>query len=274
MPWLDRALWAAPLWALGLGYLVFLLAVSEVGIAAGRGARARHRTYDQASLGVIQTGVLGLLGLLLAFTYAQAADRYQNRRRLLVSEANAIGTFRLRTSFLPEADRAEADRLLARYVDLRITEESGRWDLAALRARFRESEAIHQGLWEATTRHLRTRPSTILDGLLVSSLNELIDLHTSRLTAYEDRVPGAVLGLVVLVSALALLLVGFTLGLAAQRGYIFVLALAVAVVAVAIIVVDLDRSHRGLVRTSQSALRQLQRTPATSPPSPRAPSSR
>jgi hypothetical protein len=45
-----------------------------------------------------------------------------------------------------------------------------------------------------------------------------------------------------------------------------VLVLTVAVVAVTMTVVDLDRSHRGLIRTSQTALRQLQRTMKAPPP--------
>jgi hypothetical protein len=263
---LDLALGVIPLWVLGLGYLVFLLIVCEIGIAAGRRPRARERISDQASLGMVQAGMLGLLGLLLAFTYAQAADRYQLRKRLLVQEANAIGTFWLRTDFLPAPERAEDRRLLARYVDLRVAEEGGVLDPKALQARFREAEAIHTELWTVTTRPLATRPPTVLDSLLISSLNELIDLHTSRLAAYEERVPGAVLGLVALVSALGLFLVGFSFGLADQRAPIFVLVLTVAVVAVTMTVVDLDRSHRGLIRTSQTALRQLQRTMKAPPP--------
>lgn len=265
---LDAALWVTPLWALGLGYLVVLLIAAEAGIAAGRRGRAWKGGYD--SLGVVQAGLLGLLGLLLAFTYAQAADRYQIRKRLLVQEANAIGTFWLRTDFLPEPERTEDRRLLVRYVDLRVAEEGGPADLKALQARFREAEAIHTELWAVTTRPLATRPSTLLDTLLISSLNEVIDLHTSRLAAYEERVPGVVLGLVALVSALGLFLVGFSFGLVGQRAPVFVLVLAVAVVAVGLTVVDLDRSHRGLVRTSQTALRQLQRTmKASLPPAPR-----
>jgi hypothetical protein len=266
MSWLDTALAVTPLWVLGIGYLVALLVVCEIGIVAGRRPRAREKPYDQASLGLIQAGVLGLLGLLLAFTYAQAADRYQIRKRLLVQEANAIGTLWLRTDFLPPAERAEDRRLLARYVDLRIAAEAQRLDVKALQARLREAEAIHGELWAVTTRPLATRPPTVLDSLLISALNEVIDLHTSRLASYEDRVPGAVLGLVVFVSALGLFLIGFSSGLAGQRASVFVLALAVAVVAVTLTVVDLDRSHRGLIRTSQNPLRQVQRSMKASPP--------
>lgn len=263
---LDTALVVTPLWVLGLGYLAFLVIICEIGIAAGRRARARGGAYDQASLGLIQAGLLGLLALLLAFTYAQAADRYLIRKRFLVQEANTIGTFRLRTDFLPQRERGEARRLLVRYVDLRIAREGGRADLKALQARFREAEAIHVELWAVTTRPLATRPPTVLDSLLISSLNELIDLHTSRLASYEERVPGAVLGLVAFVTALGLLVAGFAFGLADQRVPIFVLALAVAVVAVTMAVLDLDQSHRGLIRTPQTSLRQLQQTMRAAPP--------
>ena len=38
--------------------------------------------------------MLGLLGLLLGFSFAMAVGRYDLRRPLVVDEANAIGTMR------------------------------------------------------------------------------------------------------------------------------------------------------------------------------------
>lgn len=56
----------------------------------------------KGQIGGIQGAVLGLLGLLLGFTFAMAVGRYDTRRGLVLKEANAIGTTYLRASLLPD----------------------------------------------------------------------------------------------------------------------------------------------------------------------------
>src|SRR6185369_12534948 len=74
----------------------------------------------KAPIGVIQGAVLGLLGLLLAFTFSMAAERYNARRALVLNEANSVGTTYLRASLLPDAHQAPVRDLLQRYVDVRL----------------------------------------------------------------------------------------------------------------------------------------------------------
>ena len=46
--------------------------------------------------------MLGLLALLLGFTFSMAVDRFDARRAVVLEEANAIGTAYLRTQVLDE----------------------------------------------------------------------------------------------------------------------------------------------------------------------------
>ena len=54
-------------------------------------------------------GAIVMLGLLIAFTFANAYSRFEKRRDLIVSEYNAIGTAYLRLQLLP-IDRQPALR--------------------------------------------------------------------------------------------------------------------------------------------------------------------
>ena len=65
-------------------------------------------------------GLLGLLGLLLAFTFGMAGARFDQRKTLVVEEANAIGTAWLRTDLVPEPMRAQARDVLREYTHLRL----------------------------------------------------------------------------------------------------------------------------------------------------------
>jgi hypothetical protein len=96
-------------------------------LAAGAGVLlqplGRPRKDDESGSGqegYIVSAVLGLLALLLGFTFSMAADRFDARRLLVLDEANAIGTAYLRAQLLPEPHRTRTSELLVRYTDNRI----------------------------------------------------------------------------------------------------------------------------------------------------------
>jgi hypothetical protein len=218
----------------------------------------------------VQAAVLGLLALLLAFTYSQAAGRFEMRQRLLVEEANAIGTVRLRADFLPEPARSQFRQALREYTAGRVAREEARLDVAALQQQIRASEDLQGRMWSTVTGSLQGRAPTPLDALLLGELNHLIDLHTTRWAAYEYRVPAAVLLLLGLVSLLAMALMGLSFGQADRGGLLLLVVLATIIAAVALLILDLDHSHRGWTRLSQTSLEQLAR--AATPMAPASPS--
>ncbi|MEO8308709.1 MAG: hypothetical protein ABI616_11795 [Pseudomonadota bacterium] len=96
--------------------LVILVAIywgaTELGF---RLARWRGATVDEAGkshVSSLQGALLGLLALLLGFSFSMAISRYDTRRSLVLEEANAIGTTYLRAGFLPSEQGNEARRLL------------------------------------------------------------------------------------------------------------------------------------------------------------------
>lgn len=101
--------------------LLLLLACLEAGFRGGR--RAATTAGDAAGgsqLGAVQGAALGLLGLLLGFSFGGAASRFMERQRLIVREANAIGTAYLRAELLDEPCKSELRRTLADYLTHRI----------------------------------------------------------------------------------------------------------------------------------------------------------
>jgi len=74
-------------------------------LVLGRHIGARDLKRDpartRAAFGALEASVLALLGLVLAFTISGAGTRFDNRRRLIVEETNAIGTAYLPLDVLP-----------------------------------------------------------------------------------------------------------------------------------------------------------------------------
>ena len=74
--------------------------------------RGRMKTRDSGSEGYVVSATLGLLALLLGFTFSLAIQRFETRRELVLADANAIGTAYLRVQLLDEPHRSRLSGLL------------------------------------------------------------------------------------------------------------------------------------------------------------------
>jgi hypothetical protein len=247
---------ALPLWALFVVILLVVLFSVEFGYRLGKYRRSRREEEKEAPLGTMVGATLGLLAFVLAFTFGLAASRFDNRRQVLLDEANAIGTTYLRAGILPE--RGEQIRgLLREYVSARLDAvRSGN-----LKEGIRRSEDIQQKVWTEAETVGNKNPNSIVVGLFVQSLNEMIDLHAKRVQAgVRSRIPGAIwLGLFA-VASLSLATMGYHAGLSGTRRSLAILAVAVTFSVVIELIADLDRPFEGVLIVSQQALLDVQRS--------------
>jgi len=241
-----------------LGTLLILLLSFVIGYWAGR--RFRKEGEPDSQINTIQTATLGLLGLLLAFTYSMAAARYETRRDLVVQESNAIGTAYLRAKMLPEPQRAQIIGLLREYVDARLEFYDAGVDPTKLQQAIDETEQIQDQLWQQAIVVSTNDPRSVPTGLFVQSLNEVIDLHAARLAAMENRVPEVIIILIFIASIVTQGLMGYALGMVQHRSFIPSLMALLLIVIIIGVIIDLDRPRRGLIQVSQESMIQLQQS--------------
>ena len=212
----NQPLYRMPALLLAAIFLVLLLAAVELGFRAGMRSRRRREPQAGADFATIQGAVLGLLGLLLAFTYAFAASRADIRKQNVIEEANAIGTAWLRAGLAAEPMRTELRGALTDYLDTRVQSQSVR-DASRMDDVVAVSEVAQARLWPCVERLLAARSPTVIDSLIVQSINEVIDMHTRRLAGFRDRVPEIILAMLALVGVASLGLAGFASGLVGRR---------------------------------------------------------
>ncbi len=213
-----------------------------------------HWADQSADLGLITGASLSFLALLLAFVINYTMGVFTDRRQLVVSEANAIGTAYLRTGILPDPARTESRQLFHEYVDMRLEGvEKGK-----ARAAIARSEEIQDRLWSMAEELGRDNPTPTMSFYL-SALNDVIDLHTERLSTEIDfRLPlPFVLGLLG-VSFLTMMLVGITDSYHERRNRIALIVLVMILSLALLLIIELDRSNTSLIRVSQQPLINLQ----------------
>ena len=152
-----------------------------------------------------------LLAFMLAFTFGLAASRFDVRRGLVIDEANAIGTTYLRAGLLPEPHRSDVRSLLREYVDVRLEAvQPGKLSQSIGR-----SEELHARLWAHAVAVGEKNPGSIVVGLFIASLNEVIDLHAKRLAlGVRNRIPGTIWAALYFVAIIGTSVMGYHAGLA------------------------------------------------------------
>jgi hypothetical protein len=245
-----------PLWVLFGTTVVLILLAVEAGYRVGKWRQRRGEVEGETPVGAMVAAILGLVAFLLAFTFGMAASRFELRRELVLGEANAIGTTYLRAALVPEPHRTEIRTLLRDYVDLRVEGvEPGMLPSALAR-----SEELQGKLWAQAVSAAEKQPTPIT-GLLIQSLNEVIDLHAKRVTmSMRNRIPIPIWGGLYLTSVLAMVGVGYYEGLTSKARTLATLVLVVTFSGVFWLLADLDRPQEGLIRVSQQAMIDLRKS--------------
>jgi hypothetical protein len=248
-------------------YQLFVVLAVLLPITGEMGIRWPKRNTDEkqeAGLSTIYGGMLGLVGLLLGFTFAMALSRFEVRRQLVVDEANAIGTTWLRADTLPEP-YCDAEKMqLYEYVEARLDFYAAGLDTVRVETALRRAAQLQDALWRQAVEAAEKQPTPIT-GLFIQSLNEMIDLQASRLDALENRIPSSVWVVLLTVSAAASAMNG---ALYPRRTSIAFLLVPLVLASVMALIADLDSSRRGLIRISQGSMLRIENTMKESLPAP------
>ena len=138
--------------------------------------RAKGGETARSHAATWQAAVLALAALLVSFTFAMAAARFDARKQIMVDESNAIGTTILRTRVLEDHQGQELRALLRQYVDARLELVEAGADRRLIDDSIRASDRLEEGIWSHAAAAGRADPHSVAAGLLMQSTNDMIDV--------------------------------------------------------------------------------------------------
>jgi hypothetical protein len=249
----------APPWVLTL--LVFLLLVALLFVGAFLRRRKVHAggpspNDDNTFENLSASATLGLLALLLGFSFSLALDRFDVRRSMTMQEANAIGTLYLRSQLMEEPYRARFAHLLHSYTDHRI--QFARVAESDVQRRMSaRTEHYRQRLADMTLEAIRPIHNTEFGISFMESVNSTLNIGATRKAARRATIPARVLATLLLYMAVTSVILGFVM----ERGreywaaivLLFMLALSYG------LILDIDQPNRGWIRESQAPMEDLLR---------------
>ncbi len=258
--WLETT----PAWLIGLILVAAMFGASLLGERLNRrlGKKKQEGEDDDGREGYIVSATLGLLALLMGFTFSLAVDRFEARRVLVLEEANAIGTTYLRTQMLEPVDRARISKMLVDYTDNRIILAKAPID--QIPALLVKNDQMLTDLWTATLAAWPSIKGLDFSSSYLETMNNMIDLDSARKAARMARVPSAVffvLFVYVITSAGVLGYAGANKEGRGATAFLFLL-LAISL----LLTLDIDRPRSGRITESQAPMERLRATLASQPP--------
>jgi len=239
-----------------LTVFVFSIAVFAASIEIGRlfAARTKGRDRGGSQVTTLEAAMLGLLALLIGFTFSMALYHYDMRRGELLTEANAIGTTALRARLLPAPHDLTVLKLLREYAQIRLDVTEPAASVTTLKTALDRSRGIHEALWQQATAVAAKTGEMVPTGLFIETLNNLIDSEEKRLTALRYRVPHIVLIELYGLTAAVLAFAGYVNAVERPRSRLQVYVVSIVISCVLLLVQDLDRPIAGFISVNQQPM--------------------
>jgi hypothetical protein len=228
-----------------------MLVLLEVGRRLGISRQSEESESERNNLGTIETSVFALFGLVVAFTFSGAADRFSQKRALIAEEANDIGTAYLRLELLPEKVQPELQELFRHYVDSRLETYRKLPDMQAAQVEIAQTKKIQHEIWTKAVNATTFQGSHPDAGkLLLPALNNMIDITTTRGMALRTHPPNVIYALLFGLGLICSLLAGYRMAVGRRRSWLHMLGFLLITVVVIYVIMDVEYPRAGLIRLS------------------------
>ena len=208
------------------------------------------KNKQTTGLSVTEGAVFTLMGLLVAFTFSSANQRFDLRRSFIIEETNAISTAYLRLDLLIPKDRLTLQDDFLSYVTARIAIYESILDLKAVTTELRKLKEIQARLWLDAVNACKNSVMTA-SMLILPSINAMFDIANTR-TAYTYFHPHfLIFMLLIVVALLSALLTGYGMASKGKWASIHVIAFALIITLTIYIIIDLEYPRLAIIKESK-----------------------
>ncbi len=211
--------------------------------------KKKNPEFTTSGIGPLEGALLGLLSLMLAFTFNKSASNYDSRKALLVQEANDIGTALFRSDLYPDSIRQEFRTDFKKYIIARIDYYKAGNDENKIQTALKNAEIISQRIWLRAA--IISQQSAVENRSIqmIPAVNTMIDAMSKREASRISRVPESILWLLFLLTLTGSFIVGYASN-AKRINWIVIILYSLMTVMTVYLILDLDRPRRGLISTN------------------------
>ena len=207
--------------------------------------------HSTSGIAALEGALLGLLSLLLAFTFNKSASNYDIRKQLIVQEANDIGTALLRADLYPDSIRRVFRSDFKKYITARMDYYKAGNDENKIQDALKNAEMISARIWQQAALISRQADVETRSMQMVPAVNNMIDTMSKREASRTSRVPESILWLLFILALIGSFMVGYA-SHSKKINWIVISLYSLMTVMTIYLILDLDRPRRGLINTSST----------------------
>ena len=206
----------------------------------------KHPGQVQENIGSIEGSILGVMSLLLGFTFSLAVSKFEARRHLIVEEANELGTAILRCDMYPDSIRNPLRADFKEYVEKRIAYFDAGSDEDKISQEIKNAEVISARLWKRVTFYSNDLDFRIRSQQMIPVLNNVIDIVTTRDAMRLSKVPPLVLYTLLMLVLIAAFLLGSDYK-GHKRNFTLVIGYALVMTLTLNLISELNHPRKGVI---------------------------
>lgn len=239
--------------SLVLAFLFFIgiILFYFIGLKVVQYKKKKNPTHESSGIGPFEGAMLGLISLLLAFTFNQAASYYNSRRELLLHETNCIGTVILRSDLYPDSVRDAFRKDLKEYVHTRIRYYEANNNEKEINSELTKANLISTRIWNRAASISRKDQNVVKSMQMIPAINDMIDAMGSREEARITHVPESILWLLFILCLSGSFIVGYA-SKSKRIDWIILLSYSLITVMTIYLILDLDQPRHGMIDTSST----------------------
>ena len=250
---------------------LFLIVGMVLFFYGGHQCRVKLKGDQQSDgMGAMEGSLLGLLALLLSFTFNMASTRQDNRFQVMIAEANAIHTAILRADLFPDTTKNILRTNFSNYLQARIDLYDAGIDAAKNEAAQLNTAIFSKKLWQTAITGAQSNDATVrnIGSVMIPALNEMFNASTSRKASREATIPDSILMLLFLLCLASGFIVGYSMK--NKIDWVSVAGFSVMIGITVFCILDLDRPHRGFINLdgAEKSIIELKQLVAAPVPAP------
>ena len=229
-----------------------LVACMVLALAAGHWLGRRHQASGNVAakewVGIVDGPILAIYGLLLAFCFYGAMQRFDERRKLIVEESIVLASAYRQTDLLPEADRPLIQKLLRDYVETQSELRERGIEVEGWGELHRRSRAIFEQLWDAAVAATANPEAREARRALVATLGDIDRISTTSTTSPYLHPPLVIPVILLLLSMASAFLLGYQTSTIPRQSWVHLALFVIFFAAVTYLIVDLEYPRLGAIR--------------------------
>jgi hypothetical protein len=239
---------ASPLVA--IVFFAIILAMNWLGYTIHKRI-VRQYPDKEVELGTSEGSLLGLMALLLAFSFSMAASKFESRRQTIVDEANLLNTAILRCYLYPDSIKQSFLPSYKKYVESRINYYNAEDNPAKIKAALGDANKQFLSMWNNTILLSRNKDNRLLTEQSAQVLINLKNMLITRESGRINTVPSLIIMVLLILVVLASFLAGYGTKPGNRSAFLSV-AFALMTSIVLYLVMELNRPRQGFVNLNST----------------------